>query len=85
MHKRAKAEGEHAAALAKIHSVTVREMAGTGTDSSVIKVTFIYCLLICLGSEGRRSLKCTLILDCKKKKCDMSGCIHKWNKLSALF
>ena len=38
MHRRAKADGEYVAALAKIHSQAAREVPGVGTDSSIGKV-----------------------------------------------
>ena len=39
VHKRAKAEGDYAATLAKIHGHAVREMASLGTDSRIVQVS----------------------------------------------
>ena len=53
--KRAKADGEYAATLAKIQGHTLREMAGLGTDSPIVQVSEV---CVNRNSEFTRSIFC---------------------------
>lgn len=61
-HRRAKADGEYVAALAKIHSQAAREVNGVGTNSSIGKVGIVL-LSKCSTRKGQWVGNSMLCLD----------------------